>query len=70
MKKKIQVFDDGDTDRHSQKFELERIGSWALIWHLVRRHQFGLVVTWAAIITLCYFVPFLPGLLFGLLSNN
>lgn len=47
--------------------ELSRVSTGAIIWYLVKRHKFGLVTTWAIIVTLFYTVPFLPDLLFNLI---
>lgn len=38
--------------------QLERFGSWELVWYLVKRHKFGLVATWAILVTIDHFVPF------------
>lgn len=47
--------------------ELDRVGTPSIFWYLIKRHKFGLVTTWAVIITLFYTVPFLPDLIFSAL---
>ena len=46
--------------------QLDKVNTSAIIWHLVKRHKFGLVTTYAVVISLYYFVPFLPDLLFSI----
>lgn len=48
---------------------LERVSTLQIVWYLVKRHKFGLVITWAIIITALYLVPFLPSLIIGMFIN-
>lgn len=48
--------------------ELDRIGTPSIIWHLVKRHKFGLVVAWAVAITLNTVAPYLPDAIFNLFA--
>lgn len=48
---------------------LEKVSTTKIVWHLVKRHKFGLVLTWAIIVTMLYLVPFLPSLLVGMIIN-
>lgn len=50
--------------RYAQK-ELDRVGTFALLWHVVKRHKFGLVASWALIVTIMHFVPFAFDMLFA-----
>lgn len=36
---------------------LQRISTSKILWHVVKRHKFGLVATWAVIITISYMFP-------------
>ena len=36
---------------------LRGISTPRIIWHLIKRHKFGLVTTWAVLITLTYVFP-------------
>lgn len=47
--------------------ELDRVGTPSIFWYLVKRHKFGLVATWAVVVTVFYAVPFIPDLLFSVL---
>jgi len=45
------------------KYELGRYDTGAIVWHLVKRHKFALVVAYAVVISVQYFLPFIPDLL-------
>jgi hypothetical protein len=34
-----------------------------IIWRMIKRHRFGLMTSYAVVISIVVFVPFLPGLL-------
>ena len=36
---------------------LSKVSSSRIVWHLVKRHKFGLVATWAVFITITYMFP-------------
>lgn len=36
---------------------LNEISTGQLVWHIIKRHKFGLVMTWAIIITISYIFP-------------
>lgn len=36
---------------------LDKMSTSRIVWYLVKRHKFGLVVTWAIIITISYLFP-------------
>lgn len=46
--------------------QLDKVNTSAILWHLVKRHKFALVTTYAVVLSLYYFVPFLPDMLFSL----
>lgn len=48
---------------------LDRVSTTKIIWYLVRRHKFALVITWAIVITLLYLMPFLPSLIASMLLS-
>lgn len=39
---------------------LEDISTGKVVWALVKRHKFGLVSTWAVVVTVLYALPTLP----------
>lgn len=45
---------------------LERKSTSSLIWFIVKRHKFGLMSTWAVIMTVLYVFPPLPDIVFTL----
>lgn len=36
---------------------LDQIGTGKIVWHLVKRHKFGLVTIWAILMTVSYIFP-------------
>lgn len=52
-----------DSAKNALQYELKQFSTSTMLWHVVKRHKFGLVSTWAVVITLLYFVPFLPDLI-------
>lgn len=36
---------------------LSKVNTSRIIWHLVKRHKFGLVTLWAVLITITYMFP-------------
>lgn len=46
--------------------ELNKLDTGAIIWHLVKRHKFALVTTYAVVLSVFYFMPFLPDILFSI----
>lgn len=48
---------------------LERVSTAQILWYLVKRHKFALVIVWAVTITLLYTMPFLPSLLVGMIMS-
>lgn len=49
--------------KSDQARELNRLSTSAILWHLVKRHKFGLVSFYAVAITVLYLMPFLPSLI-------
>jgi hypothetical protein len=37
---------------------LSKYGTWDLLWFVVKRHKFAIVVVWAVLVTIDHFVPF------------
>ncbi len=48
---------------------LSQINTWSLIWHIVKRHKFGLVSVYAIIITALWIFPPLPDVIASLLRS-
>lgn len=46
--------------------DIDKLGTWSILWLLIKRHKFGLVSVWAISITALYFFPFLPDLVASL----
>lgn len=46
--------------------QLDKVSTSAIIWHLVKRHKFALVTTYAVVLSVFYFMPFLPDILFSI----
>lgn len=49
--------------------ELNQFNTASMLWHVVKRHKFGLVAGYAVVLTVLYFLPFAPDLLFGLIGR-
>lgn len=52
-----------DIKKQATRRQLDQAGSWTIIWTLIKRHKFGLVLTWAIAVTILYLFPFAPDLL-------
>ena len=48
--------------------QLERVSTSGIVWHLIKRHKFGLVTTWALVVTVFYLLPFLPDMIMSLIK--
>lgn len=48
--------------------ELDRVGTASIVWFLIKKHKFGLVLTWAIIITVLYVFPPAPQILLSLIG--
>lgn len=49
--------------------DLDKLETGTIIWMIVKRCKFGLVATYAVTISLFYFVPFLPDMLFRVIGR-
>lgn len=47
----------------------EQLSSSRLLFIVVKRHKFGLVVTWAAVVTAVYMFPPLPDVILSLFGK-
>ncbi len=36
---------------------LNEVSTMGLVWHIIKRHKFGLVLTWALVMTISYIFP-------------
>lgn len=70
MKKKYIETPVKNNIKEASKQEVERIlgnmGTWSILWHLTKRHKFGLVSVWAIIMTAAYVFPPLPDVLLAI----
>lgn len=55
--------------RKQVKHDIDGLDTSTIVWHLAKRHKFGLVTSYALVLSLFYFVPFLPDMLFGLIGR-
>ena len=46
-----------DTAKNVRNYSLKSVGTGAIIWHLVKRHKFGLMTLYALVMTLQYIFP-------------
>jgi hypothetical protein len=57
----------GKVSKHAVKKEavrvLDNFSTSRILWHVVKRHKLGLITTYAIVLTVFYFLPFLPSLL-------
>jgi len=53
----------------SDEHTLKGVSTSKMLWVAVRRHKFGLVATYAVVLTVFYFVPFVPGEIVNLVSS-
>lgn len=58
-----------DAAKKSVHNDMDRLSTSAILWHVVKRHKFGLVVTYAVVLSVLYFVPFAPDMLTDILSS-
>lgn len=49
--------------------DFDKLETGTMIWMIVRRHKFALVTIYAVVISLFYFIPFLPDLLFRIIGR-
>jgi len=47
--------------------QLEKVGTSSIVWHVVKRHKFGIVVTYAIVLTIVYIFPPLPDLILSII---
>jgi len=55
-----------DTASNAKDYELKRIDTTHIIWHVIKRHRFGLVSAWAVVITILYVFPPAPDLILSM----
>ena len=48
---------------------LEKVSTARILWYLIKRHKFAIVIVWAIVITILYLMPFLPSLLVGMILS-
>lgn len=56
-----------DTAKNAEMHELKRVSTSTLLWHVVKRHKFGLVSTYAVLMTAVYIFPPLPDLILSMI---
>lgn len=47
---------------------LSQIGTGRILWHLVKRHKFALVLIWAIVVTISYMFPPVWDILFAIVG--
>lgn len=52
-----------DTAKNAKDYELKGIDTSQILWHIVKRHKFGLVSTYAIIMTVMYIFPAAPAVI-------
>lgn len=51
------------TAKNARDNELKAIDTKTMVWHLIKRHKFGLVSAYAVALTVAYLFPFLPDMI-------
>lgn len=44
---------------------IDQLKTQEILWHLVKKHKFGLTLSWAITITIFWLLPFVPALILG-----
>lgn len=52
------------------KEDLDKFSTGRIVWHLIKRHKFGLTAAYAGLMTVLVVAPFLPGLLFSYMTQR
>lgn len=55
-----------DATKKLRHDEMDKLSTSAILWHVVKRHKFGLVVTYAIVLTAVYIFPPLPEIITSL----
>lgn len=55
-----------DTAKNGTQYMLKDISTSTILWTVVKRHKFGLVVTYAVVLTVLYVFPPAPDLIMSL----
>lgn len=48
------------------KASIDGLSTSTILWTLIKRHKYGLVCTYAVILTVLYLMPFVPDMIFSL----
>lgn len=48
---------------------LDKFGTGQMLWHITKRHKFGIVLFWAGYMTLVNFVPFFNDLVISFVTS-
>ena len=56
-----------DTANNAKEYALRNVGTGTLLWHLIKRHKFGIVATYAVVLTAVWVFPPLPDLITSLI---
>lgn len=48
---------------------LNQFSTSRMLWHIIKRHKFGLVVTWAMLVTISYLFPPIWSVIGGMLQS-
>lgn len=55
--------------KYKESQAITELQTRTIVWHLVKKHKFGLVSTYAIVLTMLYFVPFLPDMILSLFGE-
>ena len=56
-----------DTANNAKEYALRNVSTTTLLWHLVKRHKFSIVATYAVVLTAVWAFPPLPDLITSLI---
>lgn len=48
--------------------DMQSLSTFSITWFLVKRHKMFIVTSWAVIVSVYYFVPFVPDMILGMLK--
>lgn len=58
-----------DTAKNAQEYTLKGVETKTMLWHIVKKHKFGLSVALNIVFAIYFFLPFLPGEIIALIKS-
>lgn len=55
----------GGTVKRALLSDVDHLSTPTILWFLVKRHKVGILGTWAVVMSILYFFPFVPSLIFS-----